>query len=337
MARPTIAVNYYFEKADMGNAVFNPARTDGKALFMQAFRAYMAEKGADVVTLDMADFNDPAVKAVVYFDYNWRLVKTDPFLRRVPFAKRALILIEPANINPSMYFVPFLRDRFATVFTWDQSLLARHPAYAAINVPLGAEPSAYRANPFTGVPFAGKKLLAAVSRNRWSYMFQSTYPFRKRAYRYFGQRFPQSFDLFGPGWDRARRPFPAWRGEIPGGFDDKVKVLSRYRFSLCFENNVSEPGYVSEKITDCFCARCVPVYYGSLGVDRMIPRECWIDMRAFGSFEALAAFLESMPEARHAGYIHAIDAFMASDRLSFFSTRHLFDVVHSRLLTEAKE
>ena len=90
-------------------------------------------------------------------------------------------------------------------------------------------------------------------------------------------------------------------------------------------------GYISEKITDCFCARCVPVYYGSKGTESLIPRDAWIDLREFRSFAALGTFLSGMDEAQYSRYIAAIDRFMRSDRLDFFSTEHFYGAIADRL------
>lgn len=338
--RPVIAVNYYFNSDELENRVFLPGCTTGKAQGMRSFRAFMNARGAEVVTLDMVDFHDPNVKHVLYFEYNWRCLRTDPFLRRIPYEKRALVLLEPANINPSMYYVSWLRNRFHTVFTWDLNLLRKNPSYTRINVPVGAEPAAYRENRFRDISFADKRFLVAVSRNRWSYMPQSTYSIRKKAYRHFERTFPEQFDLYGMSWNKpcifyerwfGHPAFSSWRGEIDDTWDAKVRKIAAYKFALCFENNASEPGYISEKITDCFCARCVPVYYGSAGTDELIPRDAWINLRDFRSFDELGVFLDAMDESRYNRYIDAIDAFMKSDRLNFFSTEHFYGVIAGRL------
>lgn len=339
-SRPIVAVYYYLDEADFNNRLFDPSRRDAKAHGMQRFRAFMAARGVDVVTVDTIHPDDPNVKHVLYFDYNWRLVRRDPFLSAVPHEKRALIIIEPANVNPSLYYTSALRRRFHTIFTWDLNLLRKNPAYSRINVLLGAEPNVYRENRFQAISFSEKKLLVAVSMNRWSYMPQSTYQIRRKAYRFFERAYPEQFDLYGIGWNKpcvfyerwiGFPRFSSWRGPIEGSFGEKVRKIADYRFALCFENNASEPGYVSEKITDCFCARCVPVYYGSKGTDALISRDAWIDLRDFRTFAELGRYLAGMGESEHLKYLEAIDRFMLSDRLDFFSTDHLFGVIADRL------
>jgi hypothetical protein len=339
-SKSTLAINYYFDSDELNNRIFAAASTSEKAGYMKAFRNFMLRRGANVVTLDTVDFQDPSVRHVLYFEYNWRYVRSDPYLRRIPRPKRALVLLEPANINPSLYYISWLRDQFHTVFTWDLNLLRMNPGYVRINVPVGAEPRLYRDNRFQGFAFADKRFLVAVSRNRWSYMPQSTYPLRKRAYRYFEHALPGQFDLYGTGWNEpcifyerwlGHPRFSSWRGTIENTWDAKVQKMAEYKFALCFENNASEPGYISEKMLDCFCARCVPIYYGSAGTDALIPRDAWIDMRNFRGFSELKAYLCGVDESRYNRYLAAIDQFMHSDQLNFFSMDHFYGVLADRL------
>ena len=247
--KPILGINYYFSTADHDDAVFAPENNAQVAQFVRKFKQWMESRyDVEVHTYGSIDTASDDVKAVLYFDYNWRYAREDKLLWRIPFEKRALMIIEPENVNPSLYYLPWYRNRFSTIFTWDRRLLAKYANYKPVNVPVGAEPSAYRENRFGGIPFDDKKLLIAVSRNRWAYMPQSTYRLRKAAYRYFEANCKDGFDLYGQGWNEPVTSFEKWfgfhrfssyRGEIHGGWDDKVAVMARYRFALCFENNAS--------------------------------------------------------------------------------------------------
>ena len=340
---PILAINYYFGPEDLGNKIFSPESKSMLSSYMRSFRDFMASRSIDVVTLDMVDFDDPRVKAVLYFEYNWRMIsrERDPFLPRVPYDKRALVLLEPAIVNPTLYYTSLLRRRFKTVFTWDLRLLRKNPGYVQIRVPSGADPLFYKENHFAGIPFSEKKLLVAVSRNRWHYMPQSTFALRRKVYRYMQEHAADDFDLFGLDWEAPcclwekimkRSYVKCWRGEIPGGWDAKVKKIAKYRFSVCFENSVWNPGYLSEKIFDCFCARSVPVYLGSKGNETFLPRGSYIDYRDFRSLASLLDFLRGMDEATHAGYVAKINEFMLSDQPRQFSTRSMYEIVYAKLM-----
>ena len=340
---PIIAINYYFAESDLGNRIFSPESKSMLSPYMMAFRSYMAERNVNVVTLDTVDFNNPNVKAVLYFEYNWRMLSSarDPFLKNVPYEKRALVLLEPAIVNPTMYFTNLLRRRFKTVFTWDLRLQRNHSDYVPIRVPTGANPIAYRENRFASIPFSQKKLVVAVSRNRWHYMPQSTFGLRRKVYRHLQKHAPDDFDLFGLDWERpcsrlekflGRSYLKCWRGEIPGGWDAKVERIANYRFSVCFENSVWNPGYVSEKIFDCFCARSVPVYLGSKGNETLLPDGTYINYRDFNSPRKLLAFLRGMSESEHAGYVDKIDSFLASEGPRRFTTADMYRIIFERLV-----
>lgn len=317
--KPIIAINYYFSEKDFGNRIFNLDSTSILSPYMRQLRDFMAERGVDVVTLDTVDFTDSRVKAVLYFEHNWRADRTDKFLERIPYEKRALVLLEPAMVNPSMYFTNHWRKKFKTVFTWDLKLLKKHPEYVPINVPLGADPLRYRENPFADKTFERKKFLVAVSSNRWSYWPQSTFPLRRKVYRFMHKELGPDFDLFGHDWNRPcsriekvlGHTYGAWRGEIPGSWDEKVARISDYKFMICFENNCMQPGYVSEKIFDCFCARTVPIYLGYKGVEDVLPQGAYVNFRHFKSLPLLLGYLKNITSSEYAGFLAQIENCLA--------------------------
>lgn len=49
---------------------------------------------------------------------------------------------------------------------------------------------------------------------------------------------------------------------VGGPVPDKIDFMKPYRFCIAYENS-SYPGYVTEKIMDCFVAGCIPIYWGS--------------------------------------------------------------------------
>ena len=111
-------------------------------------------------------------------------------------------------------------------------------------------------------------------------------------------------DLYGRGWDkwwsRASMWWPYWKNRrtlmsiYRGTCDSKYEVLSRYKFSLCFENMAMQ-GYVTEKIFDCLYAGTIPIYLGATDIDDLISSEAFIDFRNFSSWEHLLDTLSRMP------------------------------------------
>ncbi len=194
--------------------------------------------------------------------------------------------------------------------------------------------------------------LTMINANKLPRLYvQELYTARLKAVAYF-HRFGE-IDLYGKAWNRApmrvgktwvpwtfrkyadrfwearqrRWPDPiyaavasAWKGTVVS----KAETLGRYRFAICFENMIL-PGWITEKIFDCFAAGCVPVYWGAPEVAEKIPPESFIDMRQFEGFDDLRAFLKALAPARVASYRNAARQFMESPAYDPFRSQAFVD------------
>lgn len=119
------------------------------------------------------------------------------------------------------------------------------------------------------------------------------------AIEYFGKK--KLLDLFGHDWDNLENLPRSWRNRLnqviptlkPKPIKDKLKTIANYKFSIAFENT-SYPGFVAEKIIDCFVAGTIPIYLGAPDVTKYVPKNTFIDMRDFNSFEKLHQFLTKL-------------------------------------------
>ncbi|HEX4916933.1 MAG TPA: glycosyltransferase family 10 [Limnobacter sp.] len=131
-----------------------------------------------------------------------------------------------------------------------------------------------------------------------------------------------AIDLYGRGWgdtfSRHNAWWPYWknrstiRAAYRGMCSSKMDVLSRYRFSLCFENMPMQ-GYITEKIFDCFYAGTVPVYWGAPDIAEHIPEACYIPYSRFRSFSDMWQHVSAMPEARWQAHREAIRLYLSSN------------------------
>ena len=62
---------------------------------------------------------------------------------------------------------------------------------------------------------------------------------------------------------------------IHGKVRNKIKFLSKYKFSIAMENSRGD-GYLSEKLVDSFRAGTIPIYYGDYLVDEFINPKTYI-------------------------------------------------------------
>lgn len=168
---------------------------------------------------------------------------------------------------------------------------------------------------------AAASVLARSYSLRGSWSAPDLYAERVKALAHFARS--EDFDLFGSGWEG---PVPGLSAEqhervrvrYQGIAGAKLEVLSRYRFCLCYENTAF-PGYITEKIFDCFAAGTIPVYFGAPDVEWQIPRETYVDVRSFRDIGALEYFIQSMSVDEAEIYREAARCFMGSSSFNPFS------------------
>ncbi|MBV8883632.1 MAG: hypothetical protein JO235_06480 [Chroococcidiopsidaceae cyanobacterium CP_BM_RX_35] len=71
------------------------------------------------------------------------------------------------------------------------------------------------------------------------------------------------FDLYGRG-------LPAW-ARAYGSVSSKWSAMAPYFYNLAIENYAENDWYVSEKLWDSLMAWCLPIYYGGVAADKLLP------------------------------------------------------------------
>ena len=116
----------------------------------------------------------------------------------------------------------------------------------------------------------------------------------------------------------------------------KQEILERYKFCLCFENT-SFPGYITEKIFDCFFSGAIPIYWGAPDIDGYVPPEAFIDARLFPTFFELESYLRDLSPDEGAVLVHAGADFVASDAFKKFSDERFADVMLGLIAHSARD
>ncbi len=227
--------------------------------------------------IDCPDFSHPLVRRVFEVD-----------------KPRYLITYKSEVIKPENWLSK-THALFDRVFTWDDQLI-EHTKFIKIH-----HAQNFNDRP-VGVPKDGFCTLVASEGS--SSHPSELYSERIRAIQWFEANQPEMFDLYGIGWDAAS--FPSYRGRV----DKTLDILQRYKFALCYENTNHFSGYITEKIFDCFKARCLPIYLGAPNIDEYIPPTCFIDRRKFESYEELYAFIAGMSETEYKIHLGDIERFL---------------------------
>jgi len=149
----------------------------------------------------------------------------------------------------------------------------------------------------------------------------------------------EKINLFGHDWDNIQNlPF-SWQkrlGKIikrlkPKLVENKLETISFYKFSICFEN-VSYPGFISEKIIDCFVAGVIPIYLGAPNIEKFVPPNSFIDMRNFDSWEKLHKYLIKVDNNKASKMIQMGRNFLESNKGKFYNQEEFAKFVSKLVL-----
>lgn len=258
-----------------------------------------------------------------------------------------LFIFEPEIIQPQLYDKNY-HQKFNKIFTFCDELVD-NKKYFKINysylIPT-------KLNKNINIK---SKLCTLVAGNKMVSHPLELYSKRVEAIRWFETHHLEEFDLYGRGWREyvssnrlfnmiSRRvplvkqilkliyakPFLSYRGEI----DDKIPVLEKYRFAICYENARDIPGYITEKIFHCFFAGCVPIYWGANNITDYVPANCFIDKRKFKSYEELYSYINNISDAEYLNYLINIEKYLNSEQIQQFSAENFANTVIKEVLNE---
>jgi hypothetical protein len=313
-----IGVWNYYEQLSTNNYMFTHAEAPIGDALLRPFNMLYAQaktRGITLMTLDLITDWD-AMDAFLFMD----MPSAGPLVRKAFDSKKpkALVTWENEMIRPSNWDEVNL-GLFDRVFTWHDGLVGgdlSDPArYVKINYAHLFPPTIGYAN------IEKRKLCTTIACNKTSAHPKSLYQARVQGIRFFEQRHPDDFDLYGVGWDP--KLFPSYRGPVAA----KRPILAPYKFALCFENAHSIPGYITEKIFDCFFAGTVPLYLGAPNVETHIPPECFIDVRDVTGFEELYEIMKTMTPDEYAGRLDVIERYLRSEQAKEFAAQTFVDTI----------
>lgn len=303
------------------DGIFDPRKQDEWSPIIVYVKKFLKKQKIEIHTTDIATRKPPYRH--VYFDlpYPWYL-QNFSLWRKIILNKKKNILIchEPPIINPFDYMKIF-HSLFTKIYTWNDDRVD-NKKYFKITLPQHSFGMKTRVKKFTE-----KKFLVLINSNKspffpfrlLSQFGRELYSDRMKAVEFFERRIPKDFYLYGRGWNTRKKysltevffgykKYRTYKGSPE--INDKIELMSHFKYCVCFENLTDVNGYVTEKIFDCFKAKCVPIYWGASNITSYIPRGCFIDFREFGDYEKLLTFLTSIDETRYNHYIENIEKLM---------------------------
>jgi len=335
MLKASFYLNFYLKNKvfDINDILVN---RDNYAYSYFKLKNTFQENGFDLSTYDINSINDS--KMVIYNDMPNVLPAKEDIL------KSYLLLFESELIKPNNWDVE-KHQYFHKIFTWDDRIIDNkkyfkinfsHLFPESINKDLSKK----------------EKLCTLIAGNKKVAHPLELYSKRVEAIRWFEKHHLDEFDFYGMGWDeytssnryirflfkksklsKLFKPnFPSYKGRV----DSKKEVLEKYKFAICYENAKDIPGYITEKIFECFLAGCVPVYLGANNITDHIPKECFIDKRAFDSYEKLYEFINNMPDSDYLGYLHHIEDYLRSSMSHPYAAEYFAKTIVETILDDVK-
>jgi len=223
-------------------------------------------------------------------------IQTKNRLYRYSNARKILLLLE----SPSVYPENYLKENhyyYDYILTQDDYLVD-NIKYFKIYQPVYFDNTEYLIN------FNIKKFCLIINSNKKSNVKGELYSKRLGIVQSFVAYDATLLDVYGEGWEE----FPNAKGRVL----DKLEVMCRYKFAICYENFSSGSGYITEKIFDCFIAGIIPIYWGAPNIEEHIPKDLFIDRRDYKSNVELINYLRAIRESEYNEIIKKIKCYLIS-------------------------
>lgn len=112
---------------------------------------------------------------------------------------------------------------------------------------------------------------------------------------------------------------------VGGPVPNKIEFMKPYKFCIAYENS-SYPGYVTEKIMDCFYAGCIPIYWGSPSVYRDFNHKRILNRLDFDSDEEFIKKIKELNEDSEAYQSFIRQPIFSNNNFTvYFDQNRLFD------------
>lgn len=324
MINTYISIFHNNVKASVKNAMFDIKKNYMVEVTVFAkIKELLNKHGIDVNTYDVHAPIPPYKH--IHFDLPYPLPSNFNIWKMIFLNKRKNILIclEPPIVNPFDYMKIFY-PLFTKIYTWNDDLVDNKKIFKILSFQssLGWDTPLKK--------FNEKKFLILINSNKGSFFpfkilsqfGKELYSQRIKAIEFFEKKIPDEFFLYGRGWNKPKKynftesffgfkRYSTYRGKT----DNKWKLLSNFKYCLCFENMGNINGYITEKMYDCFKAKCVPIYWGASNIEKYVPKGCFIDFREFNyDYNKLLNFLVSIDENRYNLYIKNIKNLLANKK-----------------------
>ncbi len=326
MMRGAFIVGEHLLKNKIFDEYLNIYKYDGRIYRFIALKKELQRNKIDLFTQDF--FKNEKPDFAIFLDDIFK----DDF--NLSISKKFLIAFEPPIILAGNHNKDLLLKKYSKVFTWNDSLVDDTnfiKFYLSFNLNnIDVPENTVR-----------KKNITMICENKKSYKQNELYSERLKIIKWYEKNDSSNFDLYGRGWNKfvfGRRPFTYLNrfnsiglflkifdkkySVYKGPIQKKNDILKQYNFSFCYENSHNLTGYISEKIFDCFFSYTIPIYKGASNINKLIPKELFINTDDFKDISDLNKYIKSIKDDELIKKRLDIYEYLKSQRVNVFSSEY---------------
>ncbi|MDE1309876.1 glycosyltransferase family 10 [Vibrio aestuarianus] len=333
----SLVIDFYLENK-IFNLDDNKRNRDNCLASFHALKKAFDVKGYNISTCDIN--TEIESEFSIYFDLSNKVTLESKF--------NYLILMESELIKPLGWYKEN-QTEFDKIFTWNDDLVD-NVKFFKINFS-HLFPSNRTLLRDGVIPFENKKLCTLIAGSKKIVHELELYSERVRTIRWFEENEPDCFDLYGIGWDKYVTDnkyvqfllskfsilaklfspnYPSYKGAV----DSKRKTMCNYKFAICYENAQMIPGYITEKIFDCFFSGCIPIYWGAPNITEHIPKNCFIDRRMFKTHEELYHYMKNMTKKEYVEIQTNIENYLYSKKAAPYQSETFANILVEHVITD---
>lgn len=256
-----------------------------------AAKNFLKERNVNLNTVDIYKTSDDVDVWVIHDPQGMTMKQMWKY--RVNPRRTVLFMIEPpvANYRAWKYF-RWYQWLFPAVLTWRADLADLGSRYVRWYFPVDID----RENRARYLSEKKRNLCMCMHSNKSVRISGEKYSLRREIIRYFETRGDKLMDVYGWGWNDDSAAHPFHTALYHGTSDDKYDTYAKYYYALCIDNSVL-PGYITYDPFIAMAAGTVPIYLPMPDSHYYIPRDTYVDLTDFKSYDDLVVHLKRLVEA----------------------------------------
>ena len=233
---------------------------------------------------------DYVVKKYPMCAFNWADWNGKPNSRET--GRNILVATESITTTPNNYNLEILK-RYDAIVTYSVKFKELHPELNIYNTQCPAEWEGYHwLEEFKGYDEKLRGICALLTLYNWGHPLDAN--FMKHKVLVELKTEPHLFQhTFGRNPFGKEGAYQGYLGHKHSNYHN-LKKINEYLFCYaaeCMSDDFYGHNYMTERVYNAFKSKTVLIYYGAPNIQEILPKSCFVDVRAFKSMDALSQYL----------------------------------------------